>query len=210
MKTKPKIIGISESRLQINKQPINNISLPNYVYKHTPTESGKGGTLLYFDQNLKYKVRAGLNICSKSFIESTFIEKMNTKQKNIIGCIYKHPKQGTHDVNENYILPLMDKLSRENKDILIRGDFSINLLNCKNDKDTTTFLDTIFSNSFPPFITLLTRVGNTSETLAGNIFYNKPLNNDMIAGDLCSVISYRLIQFLVELSPFMHVVPKRK
>ena len=31
-KTKPKIIGISESRLQICKQPINNILLPNYVY----------------------------------------------------------------------------------------------------------------------------------------------------------------------------------
>ena len=46
MKTKPKIIGISESRLQINKQPINNISLSNYVYKHTPAESDKGGTLL--------------------------------------------------------------------------------------------------------------------------------------------------------------------
>ena len=36
MKIKPKIIGISESRLQINKQSINNISLPNYVYEHTP------------------------------------------------------------------------------------------------------------------------------------------------------------------------------
>ena len=44
MKTKPKIIGISESRLQINKQQINNILLPNYVYEHIPTESGKGGT----------------------------------------------------------------------------------------------------------------------------------------------------------------------
>ena len=53
MKTKPKIIGISESKLQMNKQPINNISLPNYVYEHTPTESGKGGTLLYIDQNIK-------------------------------------------------------------------------------------------------------------------------------------------------------------
>ena len=59
----------------------------------------------------------------------------------IIGCIYKHPKQGTHDFNENYILPLMDKLSREKKDIM--GDFNINLLNYNNDKDTTTFLDTI-------------------------------------------------------------------
>ena len=62
MKTRPKIVGISESGLQINKQPINNISLPNYVYEHTPTEFGKGGTLLYIDQNLKYKVRGDLNI----------------------------------------------------------------------------------------------------------------------------------------------------
>ena len=65
---------------------------------------------------------------------------MNTRQKNIIiGCIYKHPKQGTHDFTENYILPLMDKLSREKKGILIVGDFNINLLNYNNDKGITTF-----------------------------------------------------------------------
>ena len=46
MKIKPKIIGISESRLQKSKQHITNISLPNYVYEHTPTESSKGGTLI--------------------------------------------------------------------------------------------------------------------------------------------------------------------
>ena len=107
----------------------------------------------------------------------------------IIGCFYKHPKQGTHDFNKNYILPLIDKLSREKKDILIMGDFNINLLNYIDDKDTTTFLDTMFSNSFSPFITLPTRVRNTSETLIDSIFYKKPLNYDMIAGNLCSVIS---------------------
>ena len=86
----------------------------NYVYEHTPTESVKEGTLLYIDQNLKYKVRGYLRIYSKSLIESTFIEIMKTRQKNmIIGCIYKHPKQRTRDFNENYILPLMDKLLRE-------------------------------------------------------------------------------------------------
>ena len=42
MKVEPKIIGISESRLQKSKQYITNISLPNYVYEHTPTESSKG------------------------------------------------------------------------------------------------------------------------------------------------------------------------
>ena len=81
MKTKLKMIGISENRSQINKQPINNTSVPDYVYEHTPTESGKGGTLLYIDQNLKYKVRGDLSIYSKSLIESTLIKIMNNKQK---------------------------------------------------------------------------------------------------------------------------------
>ena len=125
------------------------------------------------DQDLKYKVRGDVNIYSKSLTESIPTEIMNTKQKNmIIECIYKHPKQGTHDFNENYILPLMDKLSREKKDILIMGDLNINILNYNNDKDTTTFLETMSSNSFSPFITLPTRVGNTSEFLIDNIFYN--------------------------------------
>ena len=57
----------------------------------------------------------------------------------IIGCIYKHPKQGTNDFNENYILRLMDKLSREKKGILIMGDFNINLLKYNNDTDNTTY-----------------------------------------------------------------------
>ena len=127
----------------------------------------------------------------------------------IIGCIFKQ-KQGTCGFNENYILPLMDKLSREKKDILIMGGFNINLLNYNNDKDTTTFLDTMSSNSFSPFITLPTRVGNTSETLIDNIFYNKPFNNDMTAGNLCFVISDRLIKFLVEPSSFMHSSSKEK
>ena len=65
------------------------------------------------DQNLKYKVRGHLSIYSRSLIESTFIKIMKNKQRNIIiGCIYKHPKQGTRDFNKNYILLLMDKLLR--------------------------------------------------------------------------------------------------
>ena len=41
MKTKSKIIGISNSRLQIRKLSVNNISLTNYVFEHPPTESSK-------------------------------------------------------------------------------------------------------------------------------------------------------------------------
>ena len=46
MNIKPKIIGICESRLETSKLHKTNISLPNYVYEHTPTESSKGGGTL--------------------------------------------------------------------------------------------------------------------------------------------------------------------
>ena len=65
LKIMSNIIGISETRLQKGKQPITNISLLNYVYEHTPTETGKGGTLLYIDKSIKYKLRKDLNIFEK-------------------------------------------------------------------------------------------------------------------------------------------------
>ena len=112
MKIKPKIIGISESRLQKSKQHITNISLPNYVYEHTPTESSKGGTLLYLNKNLKYKLRKDLNIYHKGMFESTFDEFINKNEKNMVaGCIYKHP---ILDFLDNHLLLLLEKLSHEN------------------------------------------------------------------------------------------------
>ena len=130
LKIKPNIIGISETRLQREKQPITNISLPNYVYEHTPTESGKGGTLLYIDKNIKYKLRNDLNIYEKrwlSLLLNNYLEILNKKENMIIGCVYKHLKHGVSDFTNNYITPSLDKLSNENKDIMIMGDFNINL-----------------------------------------------------------------------------------
>ena len=129
----PKIIRISESRLQESKQQITNISLPNYVYEDTTTESSKGGTLLYLHKNLKHKLRMDLNIYHKGMIKSTFIKIISKNEKNMVeGCIYKYPKQTIFDFLDKHLLPLLEKLSHENKQILIMGDFNINLLNYGN------------------------------------------------------------------------------
>ena len=66
----------------------------------------------------------------------------------IIGCVCKHPKREVSDFTNNYITPLLDKLSNENKDIMIMGDFNINLINCNDDKNTGSLLDTVLSQSF--------------------------------------------------------------
>ena len=104
-------------------------------------------------------------------IESTFIEILNKKQKNlIIGCVYKHPKHEVKDFTNNHMMPLLDKLSNENKDITIMGDFNVNLINCNDDKNN--FLDTMLSHSFLPFIATPTRITRNAKTLNDSILYN--------------------------------------
>ena len=130
--------------------------------------------------------------------EHIFIKILNKKLKNMIfGCVYKHPKREFSDCTNNYITPLLDKLSNENKDIMIMGDFNINLITYNDDKNTGNFLDTMFSQSFLPYITTPTRITRNTKTLIDNIYYNKPLSN-IIFGNLSSIISDHLIQFLIE------------
>ena len=53
-------------------------------------------------------------------IESTFVEIINKNDKNMVaGCIYKHPEQTVLYFLDNYILPLLEQLSHENKPIFI-------------------------------------------------------------------------------------------
>ena len=55
----------------------------------------------------------------------------------------------------------------------------------------------MFSYSYLPFINTPTRVTGHSKTLIDNIFYNKPMLN-ITAGNISSVISDHMIQFLIE------------
>ena len=76
------------------------------------------------------------------------------------------------------------------------GDFNINLISYNDDKNTGNFLNTMFSHSFSPYITTPTRITRNTKTLIDNIYYNKPLNK-IISGNLSSMISDHLIQFLI-------------
>ena len=99
------------------------------------------------------------------------------------------------------MMPLLEKLSNENKDIMIMGDFNVNSINCSDDKNISTFFDTMLFSSFLLFITTPTRTTRNTKTLIDNIFYKKPLN-DIMSGNLSSIISDHLLQFLIEPSKF--------
>ena len=142
------VIGITESCIKLNVQPLIKINLKNYNTEETPTESEKGGALPYISSNMNYKVRKDLNIYEAKELESIFIEIINKNRKNcIIGCIYKHPKMSIQDFN-NILMPTLEKISNENKDAYLIGDFNINLINYNSHNPVYQFLDGICSKSF--------------------------------------------------------------
>ena len=78
------------------------------MYEYTPTESSKGGTLLYIDENLRNRSRSDLTLYKFKEIESSFIEIIESKKKNtIVGCIYKHPNAFVGGFTDDFLEPLL-------------------------------------------------------------------------------------------------------
>ncbi|XP_065679802.1 uncharacterized protein LOC136094122 [Hydra vulgaris] len=195
MNNKPDIIAISETRLNYDKTLRTDINLNGYVFEHTDSHSNKGGTLIYIKSELKYNLRSDLIIQEKKELESTFIELLLPSEKNIIvGCIYR-PCMNTNDFNITHMQTLLDKLSLENKNIVLLGDFNINLLKYDSCNDVSNFLDLMCSFSLFPLITQPTRITPKSKTLIDNIFVNFQTPNTK-SGNLTVSLADHLIQFI--------------
>ena len=90
---------------------------------------------------------------------------------------------------------MLEKVSKEQKQIFLLGDFNINLLNYNVHQPTNYFLDSLASNSIIPHILQPTRLTSHSKTLIGNIFSNI-LSSEIISGNLTGTTSGHLPQFL--------------
>ena len=187
------MIAITESRLTTKKDQRNSFEISNYCIEHIPTKSEKGGVLLYISKELNYKNRQDLNTDKDELLESVLIEVLSKSNKSsIIGCIYKHPKLALTDFTQNFTQPLLDRFSFENKDIIILGDFNIDLLHQENDNQTKIFLDHMYSGSLSQ-INIPTRVAPRSKILPDNIFTNSA-DKSSISGNLSYCILYHLAQ----------------
>ena len=59
------------------------------------------------------------------------IEK--THKNTLVICIYKHSHLSVAESNEGYLQPVLDKIYYENKDIILLGEFNIDLLHYETD-----------------------------------------------------------------------------
>ena len=89
--------------------------------------------------------------------------------------MYKPPRDNNNanniDAFTREIEPILQELSSSNTEVLICGDYNINLLKLAGESHLADFFDMMLGHSFYPKITLPTRVNNSSgATLIDNIF----------------------------------------
>ena len=68
-------------------------------------------------------------------------------------------------------------------------------MNCNSDRNTSIFIDTIYSNSFYPTINITTQITSTSKTSNDNILYNN-ITQSISAGNIVTSISDHLMQYI--------------
>ena len=119
-------------------------------------------------------------------------EVVNENRKNTIaGCIYKHANMPITEFIPDFVEPQLTKTSLEKKELILLGDYNINLLNCENDKNTCKIRELMLPFYLTPIIINPTRITLRCQTLIDNIFYNE-VQPKIIAGNIATDISDHL------------------
>jgi len=212
IKTKFQIIGITEHKISSNI-PLSNIKLTGYhdfIYNQTSTTHGGSG--FYLDETFAYKRRNDLVLIpdNPGILESTFVEIILPKKKNLIlGCIYRHPNS-TVNINEftiNFLEPVLNTISAENKTCALMGDFNIDLLKCNIKDDINVYYNSLSSNFFAPYVLHPSRP--ISKTLIDNIFINT-VEYDSFSGNLTIQLADHFFQFAILNDFFFNTQPKKQ
>ena len=153
------VIGISKTRI-LNSSIPDNLNLLNYTPFFTKTQAAAEGTGLYISNDLTFKPREDLSkkLYSAKELETTFCKLIMKNQTHVIvGCIYKHPRMDIDNCSENYISPFLQQISQQKKQLVLLGDFNINLLNFNDVDSVKNFIDTLESSFLLPSISLPAR-----------------------------------------------------
>ena len=181
------VIGLAETKIKVDQQPLLNIDLPGYSFFSQPTLSNAGGVGFYIKNNLNFTVISEL---------STSTEIHNTYSLNILcGIIYRHPN-GNLDNFFEYLNLTAEKIDRGSKYCVILGDFIFDLLKFENHYPTNDFKNIISSFCFQAHILQPTRITDHSKTLIDKIFFNS-LEHFTISGNIIYDISDHLPNFLI-------------
>ena len=140
-------------------------------------------------------MRKDLKIHKSKEFESILTEIINKKESNtVIGFIYRHPCMDAREFSGTYLQNTLGKLSYGNKDIILMGDFNIDILKYDTNNDSPAFLDMMYENVLHSYISSPTKLTTRSQTLIDNIFSNI-IEDEIISGNITTTISDHYAQF---------------
>ena len=147
-----------------------NLTGYNFIYQPAICSS-HSGTAIYLHENYEHVMLPLYN--GNTIWEGQFMKITNLKHlKNIIiGNIYRPPTDllQSRNIFVEDFNNILIQLEKYNCEVIICGDFNIDLLKVNVKKSNADYLDLILSTGFFPKITLPTRITNQSSTLIDNI-----------------------------------------
>ena len=75
-----------------------------------------------------------------------------------------------NEFNYNYLNILLQKISKEKKNVFLLGDFIVDLLKYDKHAATNEFIDSLSSYMYLPYILHPTRVTGHSQAIIDNVF----------------------------------------
>ena len=149
--------------------------LEGYNFISQPkTSSNHGGVGIYLSESYDYselQLYTGSQVWDGMFIE---VKAPSISKKLIIGNIYRPPRNNNqnYDIFISELQPIFEYLNTKKCEIVISGDFNIDLLKLKEKPKFNQFYDSLCTFNFIPKITLPTRLGKHTATLIDNFYCN--------------------------------------
>ena len=141
------------------------------------TCGNKGGLTTYIDNRFEYEIIMNLNMY-KHWEGLVIKVKGDTLTNPFVICNIYRPPRSTIPVLREFldeITPVINTLDTPNHNVILAGDFNINILKVHENILYSEFIDLLMSHSLSPKITLPTRLSTNNGTLIDNIFC-KPVN----------------------------------
>ena len=184
------IICITETWLDVDS-PFDMYQIPNYTPFHL-CRDGRGGGVSVYVRSCFIANKLD-NLCGVTpDIEYMFISCSMHNKRIAVGTIYRPPARDT-EVFLNTLDNMLSNISGFNE-VIILGDFNLNLLNTETNTMASNFLNMMNSHFLIPTITKPTRIDANSSTLIDNIFICKP--NSFSSGNINSDLSDHMVNFL--------------
>ena len=171
-------VCLPETWCQPHKTSNSNLQIPGYLSLHQTRKNRRGGGLFIFlPESLSYKVRDDLAINS-SAIKCLCIEVFNKNSKSIVLNVAYRPPNGEPNELQNHFKNILSKQEITNKELVLVGDFNIDLLDFNESKMVQHFVNLMFRHGFISTINKPTRVTRNTATAIDHNITNSVKNTE--------------------------------